>query len=167
MRWPTTSFEQCWRKLSRKRPPPTPPRRLPRAKRVEETKQSGEALRERVLPRLQAAKDEWQGQLELTAETAEEHRKEFHCLSAWDGSAPKSLSVSSLNMGCAASDGCFEPSLLGCTAKADGSLQCGLLSRMSIATTVPDRNVNAAIDVIADESPKRSAMRPAESAPIA
>ncbi len=37
-----------------------------RAKRVEETKQSGEALRERVLPRLQAAKDEWQGQLELT-----------------------------------------------------------------------------------------------------
>ncbi|WP_192258923.1 hypothetical protein [Mesorhizobium caraganae] len=88
-----------------------------RAKRVEETKQSGEALRERVLPRLQAAKDEWQGQLELTTETAEEHRKGFHCLSAWDGSAPKSLSVSSLNMGCAASDGCFEPSLLGCIAK--------------------------------------------------
>lgn len=37
-----------------------------RARRVEETKQSGEALRERVLPRLQAAKDEWRGQLELT-----------------------------------------------------------------------------------------------------
>lgn len=37
-----------------------------RAKLVEETKQSGDALRERVLPRLQTAKDEWQGQLELT-----------------------------------------------------------------------------------------------------
>lgn len=34
-----------------------------RAKRVEETKQSGEALRERVLPRLQAARTNGRGSL--------------------------------------------------------------------------------------------------------
>lgn len=41
------------------------------------------------------------------------------------------------------------------------------LSRMMTATTVPERNVNTAVDVIAHDSPKLSAMRPAESAPIA
>lgn len=40
-------------------------------------------------------------------------------------------------------------------------------SRMTIATAAPDRNVNAAIDKIASAKPKRSAMRPADSAPIA
>lgn len=41
------------------------------------------------------------------------------------------------------------------------------VSCIAMATIAPERNVKAAIDVIAHESPKRSAMRPAESAPIA
>lgn len=40
-------------------------------------------------------------------------------------------------------------------------------SFITTATTAPERNVSAAIDVIAHGSPKLSAMRPAESAPIA
>jgi hypothetical protein len=40
-------------------------------------------------------------------------------------------------------------------------------SRMRSATTAPERNVSAAIEVIADANPKKSAMIPAKSAPIA
>jgi hypothetical protein len=40
-------------------------------------------------------------------------------------------------------------------------------SLITTATTAPERNVSAAIDVIAHDSPKLSAIRPAESAPIA
>lgn len=61
-----------------------------RQKLVEDTKQSGEALRARVLPRLQTAKEEWQGQLELTIDDKSE---QFDVLSSGHRSYP-SISVS-------------------------------------------------------------------------
>ena len=48
-----------------------------------------------------------------------------------------------------------------------GELEPLAVSCIAMATTTPERNVSAAMDVIAHDSPKRSAMRPAASAPIA
>lgn len=41
------------------------------------------------------------------------------------------------------------------------------VSCITMATIAPEKKVSAAIDVMAHESPKRSAIRPADSAPIA
>ena len=50
---------------------------------------------------------------------------------------------------------------------ADTQNSYGEPSRISAATTTPERNVRAATDAIAAPRPKRSAISPAMSAPIA
>lgn len=52
-------------------------------------------------------------------------------------------------------------------AAAIGLLGCLPRASITMATTASESNVSAAIEMMAHDNPKRSAIRPAESAPIA